>query len=58
MTKFIVVLLEFNLPGSSAGSNLMWFTPISEVGVVGPDDNRDGGASEQVRPIVKGAYDF
>jgi hypothetical protein len=57
MAKFIVVLLEFNLPSGGMGSNFMGFTPISQVTVVSPYENRYRGSSEQVRPVIESIYD-
>ena len=48
MIKLVVVLLEFYLPGHCAWAHFMGFTPIGEVTVVGPDNNRDGCSSKQV----------
>ncbi len=57
MIEFVVVLLEFYLPGHCVWTNFMGFTPIGEVTVVGPNDDGDGGSSKQVWPVVKGMYD-
>jgi len=46
--KFIVVLLEFYLPGCCMWANFMRFTPIGEVVVVSPNNNRGGCSSKKV----------
>jgi hypothetical protein len=54
--KFIVVLLEFNLPSGGVGTNFVGFTLICQVVVIGPDDDRYGGSSEQVGLVLESAY--
>ncbi len=39
MLKFIVILLEFDLPSCCTWANFMGFTLISEVAVVSPNDD-------------------
>jgi len=46
VVKFVIVLLEFNLPGGGTGSNFMGFTPVSKIAMVSPDDNRYRGSSK------------
>jgi len=57
MVKLVVVLLEFYLPSGCTGANFVGFAPISEVAMVCLDNHGDGGASEEVRPVMKGTYD-
>jgi hypothetical protein len=40
VVKFVVILLEFNLPCHTAGFNFIGFTLVSEVLVVGPNEFR------------------
>src|SRR6266851_6886807 len=59
-TRFVaelkVVLLKFNLPGGGAGSHLMGLTPVHEVLVISPDDNRliQGSGVEEMEPMTEG----
>jgi hypothetical protein len=46
--KFIVILLEFNLPSCSIGSNFVRFAPIGKVVVVSLDDDRYRGSSKEI----------
>jgi len=55
--ELIVILLELDLPSGCVGADFVRFTPIGEVTMVCPDDDRDGGASEEMRPVSKGTYD-
>jgi len=48
MIKFVVVLLEFYLPGCCTWADFMGFTPIGEVTVVSPNNDRDGSSSEEM----------
>ena len=46
--KFIIVLLEFNLPDGGARANFVGFIPIDKVVVVGPYNDRYRGASKEI----------
>ena len=48
MIELIVVLLEFYLPGCCVWADFVGFTPISEVTVVSPNNDRDRCASKQM----------
>jgi hypothetical protein len=54
-----VILLKFNLPSGGMGSYFLWLTPIHEVLMISPDDNRLIGRSgaEQVGPMAEGTDD-
>ena len=40
VVKFVVVLHEFDLPSGCLGPNFLWESPICEVFVVSPYNNR------------------
>jgi hypothetical protein len=46
--KFVVVLLEFYLPGCYTRANFIGFTPVSEVAVVSPNNDGYRGISKKI----------
>ena len=46
VVELIVVLLEFHLPGCGARTNFLWFRPVSQILVIGPDEDRELGATK------------
>ncbi len=48
MVEFIVVLLKFYLLGCCVRANFIGFTPVSEVVVVSPNNDRYGCSSKKI----------
>jgi hypothetical protein len=48
MIKFIVILLEFNLPSYGVRTNFMGFIPVSEVVVISPYNDGYRSASKKM----------
>ena len=57
MVELEVVLCELHLPGCGTGANFVGFSPVGEVLVVSPNNNREDCPAKQVGPMAEGSYD-
>jgi len=57
MVELEVVLRELHLPCCGTRADFVGLSPIGEVFVIGPDDNREDHSMKQVGPVTEGSYD-
>ena len=57
MVELKVVLRELYLPCCGTRADFVGLSPVGEVLVVSPDDNREDCSTKQVGPVMEGSYD-